>query len=171
MGEMSWLTIDYVGDLASLVGVAISIIGFVVTVWNVRRSKSAAERAEAAANEARQAMRGYQTLSDLSATIAIMEEIRRLHRLRQIDPLLDRYGALRKALIGVRKLAPALTESMEKQLQSAITALIIMEDVVERARAEGNSPDFVELNHLLSAEIDSLHEVLIDMTAINEDRV
>lgn len=48
---------DTIGDLASLAGVAISIVGFVVTVWNVRRSKSAAERAEAAANEARQAMR------------------------------------------------------------------------------------------------------------------
>lgn len=171
MRGMSWLTMDYIGDLASLAGVAVSIFGFIVTVWNVRRSKSAAERAEAAANEARRAMRAYQTLSDFSAAIAIMEEIRRLHRLGQIDPLLDRYGALRKALIGVRKLSPALTESMEAQIQSAVATLATIEDIVERARAEGNSPDFAELNHFLSIEIDGLHAVLIDMTSAFEEPI
>src|SRR6266849_960441 len=101
-----WLTIYHIGDLASIVGVAISVIGFIVTVWNVRRSKSAAERAEAAANEARSLVRGYQTIADFSAAIAIMEEIKRLHRTGQLDMLLDRYAALRKVLIGVRKLSP-----------------------------------------------------------------
>ncbi len=122
---MSWLTMDYIGDLASLAGVAISIIGFIVTVWNVRRSKSAAERAEAAADAARQAMRSYQTLSDFSAAVAMMEEIRRLHRVEQpnLYQFLERYSAARTALIGVRKLSPALSDGMQTQIQSAIMTL------------------------------------------------
>jgi hypothetical protein len=129
----------------------------------VKRSKSAAERAEAAADGARRAMRAYQTLSDFSAAIAIMEEIRRLHRLGQIDPLLDRYGALRKALIGVRELSPTLTGNMQTQIQNAIATLATIENRAESARAEGNSHDFVELNRQLSRDIDRLHEILIDM--------
>jgi len=134
-----------------------------VTVWNVRRSRSAAERAETAGNEARRVMRSHQTISDFAAAIAIMEEIKRLHRMGQIEPLLDRYGVLRKALIGVRKLSPALSETMDISIQSAITTLAIMEDVIERARAERYSPDFVRLNRLLSIDIDDLHAVLIDI--------
>jgi hypothetical protein len=168
MSILQWLIDYHIGDLASIAGVAISVVGFGVTLWNVSRSKSAAERAEAAANEARLLMRSYQTVADFSAAIAIMEEIKRLHRTGQLDVLLDRYAALRKILIGVRKLAPSVDEAMENQIQSAITTLATMEDLIEKCRSDGTSPNFVRLNRLLSRDIDALHSVLVDMTAIAE---
>src|SRR5436190_15719755 len=119
MSFPQWLTDYHVGDLASIAGVAISVVGFAVTLWNVSRSKSAAERAEAAANEARLLVRSYETVADFSAAIAIMEEIKRLHRTGQLEMLLDRYAALRKVLIGVRKLSPSVNELMENQIQNA----------------------------------------------------
>lgn len=157
------MTDYHVGDLASIAGVAISIAGFVITVWNVRRSKSAAERAEAAANAARRMVRDYETLSDFSAAIAIMEEIKRLHRFQQVDPLLDRYAALRKVLTEVRKMSPAVNSRMDQTMQSAITTLAAMEDQIERARVSGAVPDFVRLNRALSREIDELHAVFVEM--------
>jgi hypothetical protein len=170
---LQWIAQNHLGDLASLAGVAISIIGFIVTVWNVRRSKSAAERAEAAANEARRAMRAHQTLSDFSAAIAMMDEIRRLHRMEKPDlhQLLERYPAARTALIRVRKLSPTLSSGMQTQIQSATMSLSTIEEVVEQARVEGSSPDFVELNSRLSREIDSLHSALIDMTIATEESI
>lgn len=154
---------DYhLGDLASIAGVAISIIGFAVTLWNVRRSKSAAERAERAANDARRMIRDYETLSDLSAGIAIMEEIKRFHRIGQVEPLLDRYAALRKVLIDVRKMSPTTDQAMDRTIQNAITTLATMETQVERSRAAGTAPDFVRLNRLLSRSIDELHSMLVD---------
>jgi hypothetical protein len=160
---MQWLTDYHVGDLASIASVAISIVGFIITVWNVRRSKSAAERAESAANDARRMIRGYETLADLSAAIAIMEEIRRLHRVGQIDPLLDRYAALRKVLTEVRKMSPSVNEPMNLTIQNAITTLADMEALIERSRAAGRRPNFVRLNQFLSHEIDELHAVFVDM--------
>ena len=160
---MQWLIDYHVGDLASIAGVAISIIGFLVTFWNVRRSKSAAERAERAANDARRMIRDYETLSDFSAAIAIMEEIKRLHRIGQIEPLLDRYATLRKVLTEVRKMSPSVNPSMDQIIQSAITTLAAMEDQVERSRVTGAIPDFVRLNRLLSREIDGLHAVFVEM--------
>jgi hypothetical protein len=160
---MQWLTDYHIGDLASVAGVAISIVGFLVTVWNVRRSKSAAERAERAANDARRLIRDYETLSDFSAAIAIMEEIKRLHRIGQIEPLLDRYAALRKVLIEVRKMSPSVNQTMDETIQSAITTLSAMETQVERSRAAGAIPDFVRLNRALSRDIDELHAVFVEM--------
>lgn len=168
---MQWLTDYHIGDLASVSGVAISIVGFLVTVWNVRRSKSAAERAEGAANDARRMIRDYETLADFSAAIAIMEEIKRLHRVGQADPLLDRYAALRKVLTEVRKMSPSVNEAMDQTIQSAITTLAAMEDQVERSRASGASPDFVRLNRALSREIDELHAVFVDMKLADGSRL
>ena len=109
-------------------------------------------------------IRGYETVSEFSAAIAIMEEIKRLHRVGQVDMLLDRYATLRKVLIGVRKLSPSINEDMDVRIQSAITTLATMEDHVEKSRSEGSSPNFVRLNRLLSRDIDELHAVLVDMT-------
>jgi hypothetical protein len=160
---LNWIAENHVGDLASLAGVAISVGGFIVTVWNVRRTRSAAERAEAAANEARRVVRGYETVSEFSAAIAIMEEVKRLHRAGQIDMLLERYAALRKVLIGVRKLSPSIDDSMAMKIQNAIATLATMEDLVEKSRSEASPPNFVRLNRLLSRDIDDLHSVLVDM--------
>ena len=96
MSIIQWITENHVGDLASIAGIFITIIGFCVTLWNVWRSRSAAERAEMAANEARRMIRSYETVAEFSSAITLMEEIKRLHRSRQLDMLPDRYSALRK---------------------------------------------------------------------------
>jgi hypothetical protein len=66
-----------------------------------------------------------------------MEEIKRLHRVGQVDMLLDRYATLRKVLIAVRKLSPSISENMDVKIQSAVTTLATMEDYVEKSRSEG----------------------------------
>jgi hypothetical protein len=167
MSTLEWIADHHLGDLTSLSGVAISIIGFVVTIWNIRRSKSAAERAEKAANDARHMIRVFEAVSDFSAAIAIMEEIKRLHRTGQMDILLDRYAALRKVLIGVRKLSPELDRTQSVRIQAAITTLSGMEYQVDKSRAEGNVPNIARLNRLLSTEVDELHGMLVEMRTLD----
>lgn len=163
MPLLRWIADNHIGDLASVAGIVISITGFAVTVWNVLRSKSAADRAEAAAAEARRAIRGYEALSDFSAAIAIMEEIKRLHRIGETTIILDRYAALRKLLIGVRQLSPEIDDSIRIRIQSAVTNLTAMEHYLEKSRAEGTTPNFVRLNRLLSRDVDDLQAVLVAM--------
>lgn len=165
---MQWITENHVGDLASIAGVFITIVGFFVTLWNVWRSRSAAERAEMAANEACRMIRSYETVAEFSSAITLMEEIKRLHRSRQLEMLPDRYAALRKALIGVRRLAPSIGGSQDVILQTAITTLATIEGTIEKSIHGGSDPDYVRLNRLLSRDIDALHEVLIDIKATGE---
>jgi hypothetical protein len=108
-------------------------------------------------------IRDYETLSDFSAAIAIMEEIKRFHRVGQIDPLLDRYAALRKVLTEVRKMSPSVNQTMDQTIQNAITTLADMEAQVERSRVTGAAPDFVRFNRALSRDIDELHAVFVEM--------
>jgi hypothetical protein len=68
------------GDLSSIVGLFLAIIGFGFTLWGVWRSKSAAEAARDAAQKAKDAIVHLQTIMDFSAAIIMMEEIKRLHR-------------------------------------------------------------------------------------------
>jgi hypothetical protein len=77
--------------------------------------------------------------------------------------LLERYAALRKVLIGVRKLSPSVDEGMAIKIQSAVTTLSTMEDLVEKSKSESSSPNFARLNRLLSRDIDDLYSVLVDM--------
>lgn len=167
MALLQSITDYHVGDLASIAGVAISLVGFLVTVLSVQRSKAAAFRAEAAANEARRMIRTFETVSDFSAAIALMEEIKRLHRAGQMEIVLDRYASLRKVLIGVRRLAPMLDDDGDSKIQNAVTTLATIEDLVERTKAQGAAPDFVRINRLLSRDIDELHAVLVNMTSVS----
>ena len=43
---------EHYGDLASVVGLILTIVGFVATIWNVRKAKQTAEEARQAAREA-----------------------------------------------------------------------------------------------------------------------
>jgi hypothetical protein len=164
MDVVKWIVDNYIGDLASIVGIVITIIGFIITVTNVRRSKSAAERAEKAATAARLMMRGYEALSEFATAIAIMDEIKRLHRMKRVDILPDRYAALRKGLITVRRLIPSIERGLDIRIQSALAALTGMENHVEKSIFEETSPNFSRLNLMLSREIDDLQAALVDMT-------
>jgi hypothetical protein len=168
MPLIQWIAENHVGDLASIAGIFISIVGFFVTLWNVWRSRSAAERAEMAANEARRIIRSYETVAEFSSAITLMEEIKRLHRSRQSEMLPDRDAALRKALISVRRLAPSLQGGQDTTLQAAITTLAAIEGTIEKSIHGGSEPDYVRLNRLLSRDIDALHAVLIDIKAAGE---
>ena len=66
--------INHWGDLASVFGVAVSLIGFMYTLKQVARSKEAAQRAEQASLSTRAKILMADTVMDLSSAIAIMEE-------------------------------------------------------------------------------------------------
>ncbi len=96
------------GDLTSVVGLLLSLVGFAVTIVQVRRAKSAAEQARQAA------------IADLSSAMAVMDEIKRLQR-NGIWPLLpDRYSELRRRLIAIRQSHAQLTEEQRESLSVTI---------------------------------------------------
>jgi hypothetical protein len=95
----SWLDESRAGDIASLFGILLTVVGFAVTIRNVHVSSRASLRAEQAAVETRRAIRLFDTIAEVAGAVSALEEIKRLHRDGAWPVLPDRYSALKKSLI------------------------------------------------------------------------
>ena len=143
------------GDWASVLGVIIATVGFLVTIIKLLRLKSAVRKV-------REDVLRVETVAEFSAALSVMDEIKRLHRQQAWQILPDRYAHLRKALISIKTSYSDLEEEHKKALQSAIQIFRGIEKQVENALAKDSaSLDVPKLNRLTSIQIDSLQEVLI----------
>jgi phosphoglycerate-specific signal transduction histidine kinase len=158
-----WIVRTHAGDIASVAGILISLVGFIFTLWNVIRSRRAADRAEQAVNDLKRRMTFFNAAVDTTAAIGIMEEIRRLHRAEEWAILPDRYSALKRHLLTIRASNVALEERHRNVLATAIQTLRLIEDDIERAIANDQRPDVPTLNRLVSRNIDHLHEIFVEM--------
>jgi hypothetical protein len=166
------LAANQIGDLTAFIGIFVTIGGFVLTLVRLSQSKRAAEAATKAANEARQSIAYVATISDFSAAIAILEEIKRFHRGGVLGPLPDRYSTLRKLLIGVSSSrndlvgAEGLSEDQREIIQRALVNLSGAESAVERSMHNGTALDFPRLNRLLSKDLDQLETLLVHLKSL-----
>jgi hypothetical protein len=148
-----------IADYATLVGLAVTFIGW---AWSI----FAATGARTAAREAAGAIRKNQKLVDLSSAIGIGEEIKRLHRTLQWAVLPDRYSTCRTLLIQLKRSSAAtLTETQQTRLQSAIGFLSETESYVEKQLLQGGVPNnqVAKLNFRISRHIDELNEFLVEL--------
>lgn len=156
------LQIYKIGDFASIIGVLISLIGFGVTIYNVVRSKTAAEKAEHAAQKTREDINRINVVMEFASAISAMEEIKRLQRREAWELLPERYSSLRTLLISIKTAAAGLTNSQKSSIQSSIQHLTNLESQVEQKLAKGadslNAPD---LNLVLSKQLNKLNELMV----------
>jgi hypothetical protein len=153
---------DQWGAIASVVGLGLTIIGFVVTIIGVWRSKAAAEQAQRAAESTRTSLAHYDAIADLSSAAAIMDEIKRLQRHGAWTVLPDRYGDLRRKLVALKGSPAQLSHEQRLVLQGTIETFADLERKVERSISTGSSPpNPAKLNDIVSAELDEVHAVLL----------
>ena len=81
-----FITNSELGAAASIIGVIITVGGF---IWTIKNTKAARDAAREAVEEIQQS----KTIIDISTAIQILEEIRRLHREKAWAILPDRYTA------------------------------------------------------------------------------
>lgn len=162
MGNLTKLIVEgHWGDLASVAGVLISLVGFGITIRSVVLSKRAAEKAQESAQRVREGMLRSDTMVDLSAAVSIMDEIKRLHRASgQWPVLLDRYSALKGLLISIRASSPFLREEHRAALLGAMQQFSTIEESVERALASKRPLKVAALNQIVSDQLDKLNELL-----------
>ena len=164
MGEFTDFVAYRPGDWLSLVGLVLTIVGFIATLWNLLRAKNAAKRAEDAVTKVRDDMRRTDMVADFAAAVAAMEEIKRLHREAAWPVLPDRYAELRKSLISIKSANKRLPDYQQSALQSAIQHFSSLERTVETALdTKEPLPNTARLNSLVSKRIDALQGVLVEV--------
>jgi hypothetical protein len=152
------------GDIASIVGLLVSLIGFVITIRVAWRSKKAAELAQEEVAKIRSELIRSMTIVDFASAVMAMDEIKRLHRDGAWNILPARYTALRRMLIAIRSANPGLNEVYQTVIQRALQQFRSIEHVVERALAMQQPPaDPARLNRIVSDQIDALSEILETM--------
>jgi hypothetical protein len=147
---------------ASVLGVFVTIIGFAVTLIQVARSKSAAQRAEEAVAGVREDLALQSVATDLTALMADIEEMKQLHRLGYWNIMPIRYAGVRRKLIEVRASCPNLTRTQKSSILGIIEQFKDIEQLVEEAIANNEPPkDVAAINKLSSDQADKLSEVLV----------
>jgi hypothetical protein len=152
------------GNTLNIIALFISIIGFIATFLQARRSKNAAEQAEVAVQQVREDIRNIKLIADFSEALSIMDEIKRLHRHEAWPTLPDRYALLRRLLISIRTGNPDLSQSQKIIIQDTVVHLRTMEKQVESFIAKPRNPlDVSKLNTTIANQVDELYEVLSEI--------
>lgn len=152
------------GDYASIVGLLITIVGFIYTLINVIKTRRASINAEKIALQVRADISKLDTVSLISTVISVMDEIKRLHRQGAWEILPERYSSIKKSLISIKSTYPELPLEHKKIIQSAISNFSSIEKQVETAIYQKTIPcDVDKLNILISRQVDKLQEIFIDV--------
>lgn len=157
---MNFLTKYSLADWANFLGLILTVVGFAITISNVRKSKRAAEAAESAAKEISNKISLVNVVVSLSAAMTSMAEIKRLHREGAWSDLLERYAAVRKALIEIRAHTPSLSNKEKRLLQGAITYFTEAENAMEINNGAPSPADVPRLNSALTKHVNDLIALL-----------
>jgi len=158
------------GDVANVVSLLIAFIGFSWTIREARRSKTAAETARDAVAQVREDIRRIDTVSNLTAVIEKLGEIKRLHREGRWYELPDRYTTVREKLIYIKS-DPNLAEKYKTVLQQSTTQIRRISEKIEIVLRSRNESDEIQLDEAdevkmitaISRESDHLLEVLVEI--------
>ena len=123
-----------------------SAAAFIVAVWQIRKTQSAAESAAQAANEARDVVQSVTSISDLSQITVQMDMLGELHRNEEWTRAIDRYSSLRRLLTEARSRLP---DEAHTALNLAIIRLKEMEQDANIALAQGVQISYADYNNEL----------------------
>jgi hypothetical protein len=165
----TWLAINFRDKIAASHADAVmtasawvvGVLGFSITVWQLRQTRTAAQSAMLAVNDVRRDLVQYDTFIELGKANTALNALVILHRQKKWGLLHDRYLSAKHALATVRDLHPGLSALAREALQDSIDQLTEMDMVVEHHLATTGSepPDFGDLNIRVSGQIDSIHDI------------
>lgn len=152
------------GDLASIAGLLVALIGFTATIWAAWRSKTAAEAAAEAATTARDDVLAFQSTMNLASVVSEIEGLKPMHRAGRWAELPDRYSTICAALASIRSRNPSLTRAHDARIQLAITELRRIEHRIDASLVgAGDAIDVAALNRVVSELLDELRLTLHEL--------
>ena len=124
---------DWANLIAGVTALAVSLGGFAVAIWQIRKARSAAEAANRAATQARESLVHRLSIGDLARASSEIDRLKDLHRGQEWQRALDQYPRVRQTLVDVRVRVQDNAPETANAFQRAISQLAQMESAVERA--------------------------------------
>ncbi|MBI1904067.1 MAG: hypothetical protein HYS13_23445 [Planctomycetia bacterium] len=145
---------EHWGDLASVAGLAVSLIGF----WLAVRAAWAAARA---ATDAKDLLTRYDCILEVSQALSAMEEIKRLMRDKAWTLVPDRCTVICQSLISGRVGFGRFSIEDDAALTGIIQQFQGIREKVERANVSGKYPAVANIIALVSKQSDELRAILV----------
>lgn len=119
-----WLVENW-GNLASALGLLVSVVGFSIAVYQTMRSRKAAEAAEKAVIETQNTLAKNDTIADLTAASERIQDLRRIFRQGSVDSdrAFDIVSNIRRTLSDISVQHPNLSEDDRRNLHEAADVL------------------------------------------------
>lgn len=158
---MEWSAIQaHYGNIASVLGLVVSIVGFLFTLRQVRKSRTAAEKAQVMAREAVERVSSRLFFTQVTTAIRLVHELRTFCRGKDWRRALDRCEDLR---IGLAILVDdsKLRDVERETITTALDDILLMMKLVEGIHQEKRSP-LVPPRMLAN-----LDEVMVSLTRID----
>ena len=131
-----WIAVA--GIIVGAIGLIVSAAAFIIAVWQIRKTQSAAESAARAATEAREVLSQVASISDLSQIIGQLDQLKELHRNQEWKRAMDRYSLLLRLLTEARASIPEAEKDENVQVfLRAIMQLRAMAREVDIALEQG----------------------------------
>ena len=133
--------LDNWGSFVGVLSLIITIIGFVIAIRRATQARTAAQAAEMASRQVREAIGQRLTATDLTRAIQLIQRIKDFHRDQRWEVSLQHYQILRSTAL--EDILGRLSETMleaKPQIQSAVRQVSAIENSVDRAVREGIEP-------------------------------
>ena len=144
---------DIANLAVSVASLIIAVCGFAIAIWQIRRTRTAAESAEAAAMAARASIFSVTSLLDLSQASMLIEQLKELHRNEDWRRAVDRYTPLRQILIRAKARLPEekrdKIDDVIRQLKD-LEMVSLAEEETNRAIAERTEIDAARFQILVA---------------------
>ena len=137
---MDWSDLKHhYGNIASVVGLVVSILGFGFTLYQVRRSRTAAETAQTMAREAIERVSSRLFFTQISDAVRLIQEVRTSCRAMDWHRAVDRCEQLRILLGGVVD-DKKLQGDERKTVTKAIDDLLLIMEHLDGISQKGGVP-------------------------------
>jgi hypothetical protein len=151
----------HLGDWASVLGFLVGVAGFGFTIWQLVRTRKAADAARNAAVRLRAEITRTNAVADLASVVSTLQEIKRLHRREAWEVVLDRYSSAREQIVDVRSARENLSSQDRSTLQSAMTTIAELErDVEANLEDSGRTVNVIRLNARVSILVENIQSIL-----------
>jgi phage shock protein A len=166
------------------VGIILTLVGFALTFWRIRKLEKASVQARIGAQRLQDQIQGLESASaqariasehlrdqilkmnavrDLGGAITTIDDMRRSPHLTPVQLLPDRYSSLKQELIALRGRIPDLSDQQRSTIQGAIQQISNVEEQIHNAVANGNAPALHRINEIIAKQVDHLSEILSDL--------
>ena len=153
------MTLDGAGSVASLAGVAVSLVGLAIAIWHIMKLRGETRAARQAAEETRRALELENAGINLARVNERIEGLKELHRRNETARALDYNAEIRRLIIQTGVRHPRISVRQRSILRQAVDQLTRMANEIEGNSGTLEQPLIARHNATLSEIQNTLTEI------------